>query len=101
MGKREKGCGKEEEGVRGGGRREKGCGEEGEGVWGGGRRGVGRREKRCIVYCVLYSGKLSWREKDKIFIPYPQISQKTFANSDKTSKFMKVFSLESFPLYGI
>ena len=26
--------------------------------------------------------------------------RKTFANSSKTSKFVKVFSLESFPLYG-
>ena len=61
MGRREKGCGKEGEGMRGGGRREegegvwgrrrgvgreKGCG-EGEGVWGGRRRGVGKREKGC------------------------------------------------------
>ena len=28
-------------------------------------------------------------------------AEKTFANSHKTSKFAKVFSLESFPLYGI
>ena len=28
-------------------------------------------------------------------------AEKTFANSHKTSKFVKVFSLESFPLYGI
>ena len=28
-------------------------------------------------------------------------AKKTFANSHKTSKFAKVFSLESFPLYGI
>ena len=28
-------------------------------------------------------------------------AEKTFANSHKTTKFMKVFSLESFPLYGI
>ena len=35
-------------------------------------------------------------------MPCPQISrEKTFVNSHKTAKFMKVFSLESFPLYGI
>ena len=35
-------------------------------------------------------------------MPCPKISRKkTFANSHKTAKFMKVFSLESFPLYGI
>ena len=28
-------------------------------------------------------------------------TEKTFAISHKTSKFVKVFSLESFPLYGI
>ena len=27
--------------------------------------------------------------------------EKTFADSSKTTKFAKVFSLESFPLYGI
>ena len=31
----------------------------------------------------------------------PIFVDKTFANSDKTAKFTKVFSLESFPLYGI
>ena len=81
MGRKEKGCGAEEEGVWGGGRRGAGRREEGEGVWGGGRRGVGRREKRCgeegeEVYTVLYSGKLSWREKGKRFTPQPQISQR-------------------------
>ena len=30
----------------------------------------------------------------------PNFTEKTFANSHKTSKFAKVFSLESFPLYG-
>ena len=31
----------------------------------------------------------------------PNFVEKTFANSHKTSKFAKVFSLESFPLYSI
>jgi len=31
----------------------------------------------------------------------PNFAEKTFANSHKTVKFTKVFSLESFPLYGI
>ena len=31
----------------------------------------------------------------------PNFTEKTFANSHKTAKFAKVFSLESFPLYGI
>ena len=30
----------------------------------------------------------------------PNFAEKTFANSYKTSKFMKLFSLESFPYYG-
>ena len=30
----------------------------------------------------------------------PNFTEKTFANSHKTAKFMKVFSLKSFPLYG-
>ena len=30
----------------------------------------------------------------------PNFAMKTFANSHKTSKFTKVFSLESIPLYG-
>ena len=30
----------------------------------------------------------------------PNFTKKTFANSCKTSKFKKAFSLESFPLYG-
>ena len=30
----------------------------------------------------------------------PNFMEKTFANSHKTTKFMKVFSLESFPLYS-
>ena len=62
---------------------------------------------------ILYSGKPS-REKTsansqrKLFcsllahqrMPHPQIHGKTFANSHKIVKFTKVFSLESFPLYG-
>ena len=32
---------------------------------------------------------------------HPNFAEKTFANSHKTAKFMKVFSLESFPLYGM
>ena len=36
------------------------------------------------------------------FIPKPpNFVEKTFMNNHKTVKFMKVFSLESFPLYGI
>ena len=31
----------------------------------------------------------------------PNFAEKTFANRHKTVKFAKVFSLESFPLYGI
>ena len=31
----------------------------------------------------------------------PNFTEKTFANSHKTAKFAKVFSLESFPLYGM
>ena len=31
----------------------------------------------------------------------PNFTDKTFTNTHKTAKFMKVFSLESFPLYGI
>ena len=31
----------------------------------------------------------------------PNFAEKTFANSHKTAKFTKLFSLESFPLYGI
>ena len=31
----------------------------------------------------------------------PNFAEKTFANSYKTSKFAKVFSLESFPLYSV
>ena len=31
----------------------------------------------------------------------PNFAEKTFVNSYKTSKFVKVFSLESFPLYGL
>ena len=31
----------------------------------------------------------------------PNFTEKTFANSHKTTKFAKVFSLESFQLYGI
>ena len=30
----------------------------------------------------------------------PNFEKKTFVNSHKTAKFAKVFSLESFPLYG-
>ena len=30
----------------------------------------------------------------------PNFAEKTFANSHKIAKFAKVFSLESFPLYG-
>ena len=30
----------------------------------------------------------------------PNFTEKTFTNSHKTLKFVKVFSLESFPLYG-
>ena len=34
--------------------------------------------------------------------PHPQnFAEKTFANTHKTAKFTKLFSLESFPLYGI
>ena len=32
---------------------------------------------------------------------HPNFKEKTFANGSKTAKFMNVFSLESFPLYGI
>ena len=68
------------------------------------------------MFMLPYSGNLS-REKTFVnwwkitfhrenfhglFAGCPQISwEKTFANSHKTSKFAKVFSLESFPLYGI
>ena len=31
----------------------------------------------------------------------PNFAEKTFTNSHKIAKFTKVFSLESFPLYGI
>ena len=31
----------------------------------------------------------------------PDFAEKTFVNSHKTAKFASVFSLESFPLYGI
>ena len=31
----------------------------------------------------------------------PNFTEKTFANSHKTGKFAKVFSLESFPLYTV
>ena len=31
----------------------------------------------------------------------PNFTEKTFANRQKTAKFAKVFSLESFPLYGM
>ena len=31
----------------------------------------------------------------------PNFAEKTFVNSHKTAKFVKVFSLEHFPLYGI
>ena len=31
----------------------------------------------------------------------PNFVEKTFTNSHRTAKFAKVFSLESFPLYGI
>ena len=31
----------------------------------------------------------------------PNFMEKTFANCHKTTKFAKVFSLESFPLYGM
>ena len=31
----------------------------------------------------------------------PNFTEKTFANRHKTMKFTQVFSLESFPLYGI
>ena len=31
----------------------------------------------------------------------PNFAEKTFANSHKTAKFAKVFSLESFPIYDI
>ena len=31
----------------------------------------------------------------------PNFVEKTFTNGHKTAKFAKVFSLESFPLYGI
>ena len=62
---------------------------------------------------ILYSGKPS-REKTSANsrrklsssllahqrMPHPQIHGKTFANSHKIVKFTKVFSLESFLLYG-
>ena len=34
-------------------------------------------------------------------MPRPNFAEKTFAYSHKTAKFTKVFSLTSFPLYGI
>ena len=33
-------------------------------------------------------------------VTYPNFLEKTFANSHKTTKFAKLFSLESFPIYG-
>ena len=33
--------------------------------------------------------------------PHPNFAEKTFTFSHETAKFVNVFSLESFPLYGI
>ena len=41
-----------------------------------------------------------WCRCQKMPCP-PNFTEKTFVNSYKTSKFVKVFSLESFPLYGL
>ena len=65
---------------------------------------------------ILYSGKLSrektfadWWKYDfrgenfrglLTFATPPNFTEKTFTNSHKTTKSSKVFSLESFPLYG-
>ena len=71
----------------------------------------------CINECYIpYSGKLSreitFANCENIrfclenfrglltFAAPKNVMEKTFANSHKTSKSVKVFSLESFPLYG-
>ena len=47
-----------------------------------------------------YRGLLVFAGAPKDATP-SNFAEKTFANSHKTAKFAKVFSLESFPLYGI
>ena len=51
--------------------------------------------------------RFSWRKLQRIVRfchakghHIPNFAEKTFAYSHKTAKFTKVFSLESFPLYG-
>ena len=72
--------------------------------------------KHTGVYTIPYGGKLL---REKTFTDWgkirflriarfcsakgvtpPNFSEKTFTNSHKTTKFTKVFSLESFPLYS-
>ena len=64
----------------------------------------------CIArnFCKLAENKI-FAEKtftDCLLVPPkdtmpPNVTEKTFVNSHKNSKFAKVFSLKSFPLYGI
>ena len=59
-------------------------------------------------FCKLAENKIF---AEKTFVDYllvppkdtmpPNVTEKTFVNSHKNSKFVKVFSLKSFPLYGI
>ena len=60
------------------------------------------------IFHKLVENKMIFVEKsfmDCLLVPLkdatpPNFTMKTFANSHKTSKFVKVFSLESFMLYG-
>ena len=58
------------------------------------------REK---TFANLWKNVISWRKLSWIVCLYllcQTIAEKTFADRHKTAKFAKVFSLESFPLYG-
>ena len=65
------------------------------------------KEKTFMLFLIPYSGKLlrgktfrNWSLLQCQGATPPNFAEKTFANSNKTAKFVKVFSLESFPLYS-
>ena len=61
-------------------------------VWGNFHKLVGKKVmKKTFAECLLLLPKDTMS---------PNFAEKTFAKSHKISKFTKVFSLESFPLYG-
>ena len=50
---------------------------------------------------ILYSGKLSREKTCGSVYKCDHFAEKTFVGGSKTEKFVNVFSLKSFPLYGI